>query len=406
MLVASRVATAGLKTASSPPARPLPASTPSRTSVGKMKAHAVGQALGRNSGSSSHHIQGPLGMCRRPSLPSSKRASSGRSSNCPVTGPCEVVGRAGRGPQKRPASAKKRRQAAIEGSAKTPQGHAAAHVSDPAVGDALAGAGPPGAVPARAPARGALARTAPRMAAFAKASAVLAGPAAAHEHMLAYGVFSGSWVLAEALTSVGIPCLPLDIKSGGEQHNMALEGSQVRYVHYAPQCNTYSLTQWPIVRSRAFPEGLPHLTGEALAVVALANTMSSNMVRLLRLHCVRGVSWSCENPASSLLWHTADFKRLFSEYNVDKVTVDTCCFGTAYRKRTTIMTWDPQGDGFLRTLNQRCHCTKPHKTLTKGFCTHDSRIPTRDGTAAYPRAMCTSWARAVQNHLRMHLLGL
>jgi len=238
--------------------------------------------------------------------------------------------------------------------------------------------------------------------------AQLAGQAApAGVPVVAREVFAGSQNLTKALNSAGIPCLPFDIQLGGDLHDLAKEATvqrlaadPVQYAHYAPPCNPYSIARWPKVRSRAWPQGLPDLTGKARSVVDLANTLSRNTVRLLRLHCQRGVSWSCENPASSLLWHTQEFKQLASDYNLDRVSLDMCRFGARYRKRTVLLTWDPQGAGFLHTLNRRCACKKPHKILAN-WGERGAGIPTKNGCAAYPPALCRAWARAVQRHLKV-----
>ena len=268
-------------------------------------------------------------------------------------------------------------------------------------------AAPAGTAPARAAPAGAPAGSATAQCAAAEARR--AADALALANALALGDdLASAWVPAlqiasAAIGSEGLRGLALEVHLGGGFGYTSLQPSiqrlaagGVRYVHYAPPRNTFRMSQRPKLRSREFPDGLPELTGEALEQVALANAMSASMARLLRMHCQTGVSWSCAHPAASLLWQSKNFKRLFALYKVDKITMDMCCFGSASRRRTVIMTWDPQGDGFLGALSQRCHC-RSHRHWT--YREKRRRGHSGPATIAYPPGLCTIWARAVLHHL-------
>ena len=221
-------------------------------------------------------------------------------------------------------------------------------------------------------------------------------------------VFAGSQHLSQALQAQGCSIQPFDIAIGGQPHDLSITANVDRlkdddtedYSHYAPPCNTYSICRHPKIRSSSFPEGLPNLGKRDRQLLAKANRITANVMRLLLGHCEKGHSWSIENPASSLLWKTRAWRRVLKVAKPSKVTVNYCQYGMPYRKRTTLFTWSPGGEQFLAELGIPCTCKGHAQTLSNWDYRTSKRLPTKGGSAAYPPALCKAWARAVVQHLK------
>ena len=124
------------------------------------------------------------------------------------------------------------------------------------------------------------------------------------------------------------PCTWLDLttKVGQDEFWARLGSGRVKHVHFAPPCGTASMarnisryekdgTPAPIdpkpLRSEEHPDGLPGLTGMSAVRVQQANQLykftAEAVPRLRKLL----ISWSIENPASSLMWETSWFSALW-----------------------------------------------------------------------------------------------
>ena len=145
----------------------------------------------------------------------------------------------------------------------------------------------------------------------------------------------------------GVPILMIDINSPSQKRVLEelLRRDAIIYVHFAPPCGTCSAARNiriskdrhgpPPLRSLSRPIGLFNLRGVQKLRVEAANRLYQWTVEMiLQLHA-RGVDWSIENPASSLLWITAPFLRLQSLVpTLHAVSFHTCMF-LAPRKKTT-----------------------------------------------------------------------
>ena len=110
---------------------------------------------------------------------------------------------------------------------------------------------------------------------------------------------------------------------------------------------------------------------------------------VLRLHN-QGISWSVENPASSLMWMTDPFMELFSEIpGIVAFSFHTCMFQAKRKKDTAIWTSVPQ---LRQHLERKCDGNHEHlpwgkSQVSSGFATADE--------CAYNDCMCASWAQAI-----------
>ena len=136
-----------------------------------------------------------------------------------------------------------------------------------------------------------------------------------------------------------------------------------------------------------FIYGLPDLSARDQARVDDGNDSLAFVASLIRL-CLRcRVQVILENPGTSRLWITREMQELLPKASSNDL-VDYCSFGTAWRKRTRLVSWSRGLSG----LPALC-CGK------KGICsysgkTHELLEGTSKGVfktaiaSAYPRRMC------------------
>ena len=196
-------------------------------------------------------------------------------------------------------------------------------------------------------------------------------------------------------TTKGVPILQIDISDANQravlEELIALD--KVLYVHLAPPCGTASAARQikpgpPPLRSVIFPMGLPHLNFVQSTRVRKANFLYAWTCKIVLMLDSRGIGWSIENPASSLMWITDPFTDLVQALpHFVAFSFHTCMFGAPRKKDTAIWTSVPQ----LRAhLERKCDDKHPHlkwgRTQT-GFATAEE--------CAYNDAMCASWSEAV-----------
>ena len=223
-------------------------------------------------------------------------------------------------------------------------------------------------------------------------------------------VFAGSQHLSDAFKAAGRQVFPMDVKISMD-HDMRGEGgaelllAQLRqmtresglkpYVHFAPPCSTYSQARYPRIRSVTHPSGLPSgsLTKHDRAVLKHANRITRNTFSIMLTLHKQGHMVSLEQPSTSLMFRTKEFRSWACKSGAAPTTVDYCMFGMPYRKRTTLWASPP---GFLDLLGRTCPGPRNHKhevTLSGWSFNKASRLPTSRGCSAYPPQLCSEWVR-------------
>ena len=135
-------------------------------------------------------------------------------------------------------------------------------------------------------------------------------------------------------------------------------------VWLAPPCSTWSSARRGVpgsrggpLRSRQHIWGLPCVEPAALPMLAVGNATARAALQIISL-CVRlRIPVAVENPTTSLLWQVPALLRLSRHHSCHRHVSDFCQYGTAWRKRTTVLSWYTDGEG----LQRRCRSTK-------GFC--------------------------------------
>ena len=237
---------------------------------------------------------------------------------------------------------------------------------------------------------------------------------------LALELCAGTARLTRALISVGFeavgvdheagrhrpegPCVKADLggAAGADIVYTAFRSGRLALVHMAPPCGTASAARsrpvpahlraagapWPKpLRSKAWPRGLPWLSGAAQEKVLAANRIYDFFVEICLMCLVEDVLFCVENPASSLMWHIDGWSTVAMQPGVVEVVFDACMHGGTRPKRTKLLS---NCDGLL-SMALMCDGSHPHQAW--GLSKRDNNwvFATAD-EAAYPRAMCGTMA--------------
>ena len=195
--------------------------------------------------------------------------------------------------------------------------------------------------------------------------------------------------------SKGVPVLRIDIGNSSQRQVLEelLQLDKIIYVHFAPPCGTASAAREikpgpPPLRSLQFAMGLPGLTFVQNQRVQKANFLYQWTCKaVLSLHD-RGIAWSIENPASSLMWITEPFVNLLHTIpDLVAFSFHTCMFAASRKKDTALWTSVHQ---LRQHLERKCDDNHQHqrwgRTAT-GFATAEE--------CAYNDTLCAAWSEAI-----------
>ena len=162
-------------------------------------------------------------------------------------------------------------------------------------------------------------------------------------------LFSGTGGVARELARLsGRWVLSYEIKNGLDQDLLdklvqkeifgLLDAGAFVGIGAAPSCASMSRAVAPAVRTHAFPEGLPHLTPAQDKKVKEGNEFA-RFVGKLGIHAQRlAIPFWIENPSCSFLWMQPEMITVQGLPFVGFWVFDCCVFGTAWRKRTRVLT--------------------------------------------------------------------
>ena len=227
-------------------------------------------------------------------------------------------------------------------------------------------------------------------------------------------VFSGKSNLSKVFRRLGFQVASIDHKAVKNTPILILDLTNERqvqllfdlidrgvilYVHFAPPCGTCSAARMirlhkhrhgpPPLRSLRRPMGLKFLTKVQRQRVTQANKLYEVTCSLILYLHVRGIAWSVENPASSLLWLTDPFVQLAAELKgvLRGCWFHTCMYAAPRRKTTALWYNFAELDGFA------IECDNSHPHLGWGI-TADNAFATAD-ECAYNHELCQHWAACV-----------
>ena len=233
-------------------------------------------------------------------------------------------------------------------------------------------------------------------------------------------VFCGLARLSKAARDRGFSCAPIDhankasgIKvlhidlydqAGRSLLKGVLENPDVRWVHWAPPCGSFSRARevrsqgGPLpLRNLSFVTGfryLPRLSDRVR--VKRANSLVELMTTWCRALSARGVCWSIENPSNSLIWAYPGLRELVQAAHV--LHLDACMFGSRRKKATAIVsnrTW-------FRRSGVKCSGDHPHESWGKARSAGRTVWAT-SLESAYTPELSRAWAFCVATALREEL---
>ena len=197
---------------------------------------------------------------------------------------------------------------------------------------------------------------------------------------------------------VKAPAVRLDMTNDVHQGMILREIERAQVVFLAPPCGTaFRAREIPIpgrhgpkpspLRSMAFPQGLPGLSGVNAARVSAANRLYEFTCRVFRRCKELGRICIVENPTSSLMWEMPSFK------NVAALGVwcnmQACSYGSTRNKRTSLLSTHD-----LPSMHAMCDGTHSHEAWGRRR-TKDQWSFATTAEAEYPAAFCAAVARDV-----------
>ena len=127
----------------------------------------------------------------------------------------------------------------------------------------------------------------------------------------------------------------------------------VAFCHFAPPCGTSSRAREldngpPPLRNEAFAWGFPDSSTRDKARVDSANFINSNMAAFIEKLIQKGILFSVENPANSLLWEIPIWETILKYAFF--VVFDACCYGGKRKTAKCFLTnVEP-----MKAMSQRC----------------------------------------------------
>ena len=200
------------------------------------------------------------------------------------------------------------------------------------------------------------------------------------------------------------PVIDLDLRDKECQQRLWPEIRRAHAIWLAPPCGTSSAARGiPLpgsksgprpLRTRNYPDGVPHLVDRDAARVASANALYSFSAQVLNYCRAHDIPCVVENPVSSLMWRTSWFAPLVRQKRVHWHELHACMYGSGRKKRTGLL-----ATVLLPGMLRKCDASHGHRPW--GLV----RSPTHVGFAtaeetAYPTEFCRAAARDLQLIMR------
>ena len=173
-------------------------------------------------------------------------------------------------------------------------------------------------------------------------------------------VCSGESKLTSELCRRGVQAQGLDVRISlshdvllpqlGAEIRAGIVRGDIRYVHIAVPCNTFSPARYPKLRSTEYPRGLEEVSVKDSGILEYANRLTDELLALAIFGADHGCRISVENPYCSTLWSYDRVLQLMDRQPVFMNAVDYCMMGMPYKKPTKFLSVNLQ----LPSINVRC----------------------------------------------------
>ena len=182
-----------------------------------------------------------------------------------------------------------------------------------------------------------------------------------------------------------------------------LRSGAVKLVHFGTPCTTYSRARRfdgkgpPPLRSVTHLKGLPRLTHTDRQKVEDGDRcMAITAVWVKYCHAMK-IEWTIENPWSSMIWLTPEFRSLRRLPGVVEVYIDMCMYGSCSQKPTKFLCSSAK---FLKIGRKCCGRSNRHRHITLKGRTYD---PVRRKwifrtklAQVYPLQLCVAYVKVAK----------
>ncbi len=236
-------------------------------------------------------------------------------------------------------------------------------------------------------------------------------------------LFSGEGGLSDKIRKHGYAVLSFDFNCGShfdlcKSHILSLVigwicSGCVLFVWLGTPCSSWSLARrgpagssWGPIRDKEHILGLPNLSDSDQCKIDNGNKTANASKIIIRCCVNNGIPCALENPANSRLFHSPYIMPLSLLTCCDSTTIDFCQYGTRWRKRTRIMSWNfPEA----KNINKRCSsklgiCSrtgKPHMILSGSDPV--SHLLWTVIAQPYPCKLCSEFAKAIDCRITCRL---
>jgi hypothetical protein len=229
--------------------------------------------------------------------------------------------------------------------------------------------------------------------------------------------FAGSGGVSRAVRKLGFTSREWELLHG-ENHDLT-RPSVLRKIHsdikhgkilaamFGPPCSTFSPARdrTSVIRNKAYPWGLPHLSQRDAEKVAVGNACFGSAFKIIRWLDKYKIPWMLENPHSSKAWYLPELVAL---QNADHTCVfysNFCQCKTRWRKRTRLLSGNLNWHDVAR-CQRVCHgsnglCSRngqPHFHLTGS---KSKGVPWTRVAQPYPVGLCHDLAYSLLAPLRV-----
>ena len=205
---------------------------------------------------------------------------------------------------------------------------------------------------------------------------------------------------------VKVVCLDLTREDHQSLVEQWLLSGRCLWVHFGIPCGTASRARFrrlsrkihgpPPLRNSRYPDGIPGVKGLHLIKLRAANKLYSFMRKLILQLDKAGITWTVENPFTSLLWETSYWRDVEEATSPFYCELHNCMFGCQRLKRTCLAS----NNGAVMSLNVLCDGRHEHAPWSMTDGVFDTSLEA-EYTPMLAKALATTILEAIANEYKL-----
>eukprot|EP00435_Cladocopium_sp_Y103_P010565 s3649_g2.t1 len=226
-----------------------------------------------------------------------------------------------------------------------------------------------------------------------------------HSRNLTYAMkhfFPDSFGVDHKVTKQRVKIVCLDLTKSDHQLLVEqwLTSGKCLWVHFGIPCGTASRARLrrlskkihgpPPLRNSRWPDGIPGVKGVHLLKLRAANRLYSFMRHLIKKLHKLGITWTVENPLTSLLWETSYWVEIDELTHPFYCELHNCMFGGTRLKRTCLAS----NNSAVMALNVLCDGQHEHAPWSMTNGVFDTSLEA-EYTPTLARAIATTISEAI-----------